>query len=72
MLCFYAMLSIKRMSMAAAWARVALPCGASVVSLAPVIMPLSTAQDMASTAQELTLPASVYFPRPAEASGSPA
>ena len=42
------------MSMAAHWARVAVPRGASVVSVTPVIMPFSTAQAIASTAQALT------------------
>ena len=42
--------SAKRMSIIAAWARVVLPFGSSVVSVTPVIMPSATVQLMASTA----------------------
>ncbi len=40
----------KRMKIAAHWARVAVPCGTSVVEVMPSMMPLPMAQRMASTA----------------------
>ena len=60
------------MRIAAHWARVALPCGASVSALMPVMTPLSIAQLMASAAQSLTLPASDQALSGAVPSGSPA
>ena len=47
------------MSIAAHSARVAVPCGTSVDSVTPVMMPFSTAQRIAGSAQELTESASV-------------
>ena len=43
----FAYSSTNRISIAAHWARVAVPCGTMVVSVTPVIMPCSTAQAIA-------------------------
>ena len=50
------------MRIAATSARVAVPCGASVVAVRPLMRPAPTAHCIASVAQLETLEASVYFP----------
>ena len=60
------------MSIAAHWARVAVPCGSRVTAVTPVMMPSSSAQTMASLAQSLTLAASRQELRPPLTAGSPA
>ena len=55
--------SANRMSIAAHCARVAVPLGTKVEPVTPVMMPFSTAQDIAVDAQSLTLALSVNFAR---------
>ena len=59
------------MSIAAHWARVAVPYGTMVVSVTPVIMPHSTARAIAASAQSLTLEASAKSVRAKSLAGSP-
>lgn len=56
---YFVYFCMKRIRIDATSARVALPCGASVVAVRPLIRPALTAQRIASVAQLETLEASV-------------
>ena len=56
---YFAMFSMNRMRIAAVSARVALPCGSSMLLLLPLIRPSALAHCIASTAQDETLSTSL-------------